>query len=126
MVNRPRYKLTIEDLQDGCCGSNCGYRNKMSNSESPCRPNASHPGGHLGCRKGTNLAVLNFHVSTMPLTNFSSIRLTVREQVVSGFSRWPPWWPSWILEQNKFSNSKSPSHTKFRLNPTYRSETDVV
>ena len=29
--------------------------------------------------------------------------------VVSRFSRWPPWWPSWILEWN-FSNSNSPSH----------------
>ena len=24
------------------------------------------------------------------------------------FSRWSPWWPSWISEQNHFSNSKSP------------------
>ena len=25
----------------------------FSNSESPCRPNASHHGGHLGCWNGT-------------------------------------------------------------------------
>ena len=30
--------------------------------------------------------------------------------VVSRFSRGPPWWPSWILGQNLFSNSKSPCH----------------
>ena len=24
------------------------------------------------------------------------------------FSRWLPWWPSWISERNHFSNSKSP------------------
>ena len=52
MTNRPRHKLTwskapgeltIEDLQDGCCGSHRGYCNKMlfSNSESPFHPNAS-------------------------------------------------------------------------------------
>ena len=38
MVNRPWHKLTwskapgeltIEDLQDDCCGGHCGYRNKM-------------------------------------------------------------------------------------------------
>ena len=38
MVNKPQQKLTwckapeeltIEDLQDGCCGGHCGYRTKM-------------------------------------------------------------------------------------------------
>ena len=29
MVNRPRHKLTIEDLQNGCYGGHHGYRNKM-------------------------------------------------------------------------------------------------
>ena len=28
--------------------------------------------------------------------------------VISTFSRWLPWQPSWISEQNDFSNSKSP------------------
>ena len=28
-VNRPWYKLTIEDLQAGCCGGYRGYCNKM-------------------------------------------------------------------------------------------------
>ena len=47
----------------------------------------------------------------MPPTKFQ-LNLTYRSgaDVVSGFSRWPPWWPSWILERNEFSNSKSPSH----------------
>ena len=29
MVNRLWHKLTIEDLQDGCCGGHHGYHNKM-------------------------------------------------------------------------------------------------
>ena len=40
------------------------------NSESPCRPNASHRGGHLGCWNETNLVVLNLHVSSKPPTKF--------------------------------------------------------
>ena len=42
MVNRPWHKLiwskapgelTIEDLQDGCCGGHCGYRKVLAQSE---------------------------------------------------------------------------------------------
>ena len=39
-------ELTIEDLQDGCCGCHRGYRNKMS------------------------LAILNLYVAPMPPTKF--------------------------------------------------------
>ena len=55
MVNRPLHELTwskaqgeltIEDFHDGCCGSHCGYRNKMV------------------------LAILNLHVDPMPPTKF--------------------------------------------------------
>ena len=55
MVNRPRHKLTwskapgeltIEDLQDGCCGDHPGYYNNMV------------------------LAILNLHVAPMPPTKF--------------------------------------------------------
>ena len=55
MVNRPWRKLTwskapseltIEDLQDGCCGSHRGHRNK------------------------TLLAILNLHDTAMPPTKF--------------------------------------------------------
>ena len=55
MVNRPQNKLTwskaldeltIEDLQDGCCGVRCGYCNNMV------------------------LAILNLHVAPMPPTKF--------------------------------------------------------
>ena len=45
----------------------------------------------------------------MPPTKFQ-INPTNRfgADVVSRFSRWSPWLPSWILEGNEFSNSKSP------------------
>ena len=55
MVNRPWHKLTLckapgeltmEDLQDGCCGGHLGYCNK------------------------TFLAILNLHVTPMPPTKF--------------------------------------------------------
>ena len=55
MVNRPQHKLawskapsalTIEDLEDGCCGGHRGYHNKMV------------------------LAILNLHVAPMPPTKF--------------------------------------------------------
>ena len=68
-------------------------------------------GGHLGCLIGTNLAVLNLHVSLMPPTKFQlNPTYCSRAYVVSRLSSWPPWWPSWILEWNQFSNSKSPCH----------------
>ena len=37
--------------------------------------------------------------------------------VVWRISRWPPWWPSWIPEQNDFSNSESlcPSDTSHQV-----------
>ena len=83
----------------------------FSNSKSPCRPNASHRGGHLGCRNETSLAVLNLHVSPMPPTKFQ-LNPTYHSgaDVLPRFSRWPPWWPSWVLERNEFSNYKSPGH----------------
>ena len=60
--------------------------------------------GHCGHWKGANLAFLNLHVSPMPPTKFQ-LNPTYRSgaDVFSRFSRWP----SWIFEQNEFSNSKS-------------------
>ena len=93
-------EMSFEEFQDGCHGS------------------------HLGCWNGTNLAVLNLHVFPMPPTKFHrNPTYHSRADVVSKFLSWPPWWPSWILEQNQFSNSKSPCHTympptEFGLNPT--------
>ena len=58
---------------------------------------------------GTNLAVLNLHVYPILSHQVSAIYHS-RADVVSRFSSWPPWWPSWILELNEFSNSISPCH----------------
>ena len=68
-------------------------------------------GSHLGCLNGTNLAVLNRHVSPMHLTKFQlNPTYHSKADVVSRFLSWPPWRPSWTLERNEFSISKSPCH----------------
>ena len=97
MVNRPWHKLTwskapgeltIEDLQDGCCGDHRGYRNKFF------------------------LAILNFHVTPTPPTKFwLNLTYHSRADEVWRFSWWPPWWPSQISNQNYFSNSESLCHS---------------
>ena len=69
---------------------------------------AGHHGGNLGSWNGTNLAILNFHVTPMPATKLglnSTDRLGA--DMIWRFSRWSQWQPSWILEQNKFSSSES-------------------
>ena len=68
-------------------------------------------GGHLGYLNGMILAVLNLHVSPMPPIKFK-LNLTYNSEadVISRLSRWPPWWLSWILERNNFSNSESLCH----------------
>ena len=68
-------------------------------------------GSHLGCWNGTNLTVLNLHVSQMLPTKFQlNPTYCSRADVLSRFSSWPSWRPSWILERNQFSNSKSPCY----------------
>ena len=61
MVNRSRAKalgeLTIEDLQDGCCGGHHGYHNKMV------------------------LAILNLHVGLMPPIMFLLNQTSIWEQM---------------------------------------------
>ena len=80
----------------------------LNNSESPCRPNASHRGRHFGCPNGTTFAVLNLHVSPMPPTKFQlNPTYSFEADFNSRFSRWPQLWPSLILERKKISNSKS-------------------
>ena len=83
---------------------------EMSFEEFQDGPHGGHL-GCLGCRNRTNLAFLNLHVSPMPPTKFQfNATHRSRADVVSRFSSWPPWQPSWILELNPFSNSKSPCH----------------
>ena len=105
MVNRPWHKLiwskapgelTIEDLQDGCCGGHRGYRNKM-----------------------------NLHVMSRQCLppSFGSIWLTKWEQMRFKFFKMATLGPSQILDQNYFSNSEYLCHSmppiRFGLNSHY-------
>ena len=89
-------------------------------------------GSHLECRNGTILAVLNLHVSPMPLIKFQ-LNPTYRSgaDVISRFSSWPSWWPFlgyWngtILAILNLHVTQMPP-TKFGLNLTYCSGADVV
>ena len=66
-------------------------------------------GGPLGHWKRMILAILNFHSTPMPPIMFKLNQTYLSEaDVVWRFSRWLPWWPSWISKWNHFSNSKSP------------------
>ena len=69
---------------------------------------AGHHGDNLGYRNGTNLAILNLHVTTMPPTKVG-LNPTYRlgADMVWRFSKWPQLGPSWISERNDFSNSES-------------------
>ena len=58
----------------------------------------SHHGGHLGYRNGTILAILNLCVTVIPPPSFSSIRLTVRDEM-------------WIEE---FQDGRHGSHLGYR------------
>ena len=69
---------------------------------------AGHHGGNFGYWNGMNLAILNIHVIPMSPKKFGlNPTYCLGAEVVWRFSRWPLWWPSWILELNKFSNSES-------------------
>ena len=87
-------------------------------------------GTHFVCQNGTNLAVLNLHVSPLPPTKFQLNPIyRSKADVVSRFSSWPQWRPSCILEQklailNLHVTPLPP--TKFGLNSTYRSGAKVV
>ena len=96
-------ELTIEDLQDGCCGSHRGYSSKMFLAIlnlhcTPCHPNVSiwltiweqmkfenfqdgHPGGHLRYQTRTILAILkSLSLWCLP-SSLGSIRITVWEEM---------------------------------------------
>ena len=86
---------------------------------------AGRHGGHLGYQNSMILTILNFHVAPMPPGTKFVHNLTwgLGSVVVSRFLRWLPKRPSWILEQNDFSNSEfyvAPMlPIKFLLNPSY-------
>ena len=65
-------------------------------------------GGHLAHWNRRTLAIPNFHNTPMPPIMFKlNQTYHLVADVIWRFSRWLPWWPSWISEQNHFSNSKS-------------------
>ena len=83
-------------------------------------------GGHLVYRNIMFLAILNLYVTVMPPIMFwLNPTYGLGWDVIWRISRWPPWWPSWILELKDFSKFESPIATmpltKFQLNPTYGS-----
>ena len=58
---------------------------------------------HLGYQNGTNLAILNHHVLSLPPIKFQ-LNLTqgTGGDVFPTISRWPTWQPSGILKRNNF------------------------
>ena len=61
-------------------------------------------GGHLGYPIGTILAIFDLQVTPMPPTKFGvNWPFSAGEEAKYRFSRWRPWWPSGISDQNNFS-----------------------
>ena len=122
--------MLFEEFQDCHHGHHLGYWNWMIQqfwiSISPrCFPSSFgstgliaweemwfeefQDGGHLGHWNRRILATLNCHITPVPpiMLMLNQTYLTVAD-VISRFSRWLPWWSSWMSERNHFSNSKSP------------------
>ena len=60
---------------------------------------------------GMILAILNLCVTVMPPIKFLlNPTYVLGGDVLWTISRWLPWWPSWISEQNDFSNFESLCH----------------
>ena len=67
-----------------------------------------HHGSHLGYWNRTNLSILNLHVAPMPLTRFGlNLKLPSGSRHGLKIFKMASWQPSWISEQNDFSNSES-------------------
>ena len=75
-------EMWFENFQDGNHGSHPGYRNRIV------------------------LAILNLYVTLMPTIKFGLNPQYGLGGDVWRLSRGPPWGPSWISEQNHFSNSE--------------------
>ena len=61
-------------------------------------------GGHLGFPIRTILATFDLQVTPMLPTKFRvNWHLRLGEEAKNRFSRWPPWRPSWIYDQQNFS-----------------------
>ena len=125
-------ELTI-DLQNGYCRGHCGHCNKMflailNHHVVPMPPTKfdsiwlsireqmrfedfqdGHLWGNLRYRARKILATLNLCVALMPPIKFRlNPHCSLGGDVVWRISRWPLWWPSWMLKRNKFSSSEAP------------------
>ena len=57
------------------------------------------------------LAIFDLQVTPMLLTKFKvKTPFGSGEEAKNRFSRWRPWWPSWISDWNDFSYFRSISH----------------
>ena len=64
-----------------------------------------HHGGHFGFTIGTILAIFDLQVTSMLSTKFRvNWPFGSEEEAKNRFSRWRPWWPSWISDWNDFSH----------------------
>ena len=62
-------------------------------------------GGHLGFPIGTILAIFDLQVTLMLPSKFRvKWPFSSGEEAKNRFSRWQPWWPSWISDRHTFSN----------------------
>ena len=66
--------------------------------------------GHLGFPISTILAIFDLQVTPMLPSNFGVIWPGSGEEAKNRFSRWRPWWPSWISDRQDFSYFWSTSH----------------
>ena len=65
------------------------------------------PGGYLGYRNETNLAIINLHVAPISPIKFGlNPTYHLGGDIAGRFSIWSLWM-SWISERNDFSNSES-------------------
>ena len=68
-------------------------------------------GGHLGYQIGMILANFDLHVTLMLPTKFQvNWHFGSGEEEKNRFSRWPPWWSSWISDRSDFHYFWSTSH----------------
>ena len=59
---------------------------------------------------GTILAIFDLQVTPMLPTKFGINWPFGSEEAKYRFSRWRPWWPSWISDRHDFSYFSSTSH----------------
>ena len=61
-------------------------------------------GGYLGFPMGMILAIFDLQVTLMLSSKFGvNWPFCSGEEAKNRFSRWPPWWPSWIYDRHDFS-----------------------